>query len=297
MDKHSYVFDPGNRSIFAEIFLPRRISLQGALYDTLENGLNYEMVKEYLVNKAKTLQSHYLKAYEEWFDPTRYGYQNRPGFVSTGNPAEDRVQRCKRVFFGWSTYELSGVFLKKNMRDIDEEQTQVIRIIFKYDVPKELRDAKSRKYPEVLRAILYWVVSTYGISDGKVWSDEKFVLFIERFPQWTEGQKLYAKKHFVSLANDINVWIDDCGIFIFGFILHRLWNRIVELNEESQKILKEDAKKRKTNKRYKPAPRKRAHLEDEIWVTSIFRYDVNVSRSINLSDATITGGPNIKGDR
>ena len=81
MDKHSYVFDPGNRSIFAEIFLPKRISLQGTLYTTLEDGLDYDKVKKYLVLQAKSLQHDYLKAYAEWFDPARYGYKNKPDFI------------------------------------------------------------------------------------------------------------------------------------------------------------------------------------------------------------------------
>ncbi|HEV8666547.1 MAG TPA: hypothetical protein VN665_01720 [Candidatus Paceibacterota bacterium] len=276
MTKHSYVFDPGDRSILAEIFLPKRISLQGTLYQTLEDGLNYSEVKKYLVTQAASLKQDYLKAYAEWFEPTRYGYKNKRGVKSSGNPARDRVRRCKRVFFGWSTYEVNGVFLKKNMRDIDEEQTQVIRIIFKYEVPKEL---KGRIHPEVSRAILYWVVSTYGLTDGKAWGEDKFPQFIERFPHWSEKQKAYAKKKFVALANDINIWIDDCGIFIFGFVLHRLWNKIVEMNKRGEKIRRNDARKLNKNKKYKPAPRKRTHLEDEIWVTSIFRYDVNVSKS------------------
>jgi len=282
VSRHSYVFDAGNRSIFAEIFLPKRISLQGTLYETLEDGLNYDKVKNYLVQQAISLKRDYLKAYAEWFDPARYGYKDKPGVKSLSDPAKDRVRRCKRVFFGWSTYEVSGVFLKKNMRDIDEEQTQIIRIVFKYDIPKELKGARSGKYPEVLRAILYWVVSTYGLTDGKVWSDEKFAAFVERFPQWSKEQKAFAKKHFVPIANDINIWIDDCGIFIFGFVLHQLWNKIVDMHKEGKKIRKSDARKRRKNKKYQPAPRKRTHLEDQIWVTSIFRYDVNVSRSVTV---------------
>ena len=252
-------------------------------------------MKRYLLKQAVGLKRDYLKAYAEWFEPKRYGYKNKRGWKSLGDDAKDRVRRCKQVFFGWSTYEVSGVFLKKNMRDIDEEQTQVIRIIFKYDVPKELKDRRAKKYPEVLRAILYWVVSTYGLTDGKVWTQEKFDQFIARFPQWNDEQKAYAKKHFVPVANDINIWIDDCGIFLFGFVLHKVWNKIVLMNKQSKKTQEIDAQKHRKNKHYRPNPRKRAHLEDEIWVTSIFRYDVNVSRSVKLKNATMTPRRSTKG--
>jgi len=297
VDRHSYVFDAGNRSIIAEIFLPRRISLQGTLYETLEDGLNHSKVREYLVEQAISLKKDYLSAYAEWFDPKRYGHTNKRGWKSLGDDAKDRVRRCKQVFFGWSTYEVSGVFLKKNGIDIDEEQTQVIRIIFKYDVPKELKDRRAKKYPEVLRAILYWVVSTYGLTDGKAWDDEKFESFIARFPQWSKEQKSYAKKRFVPIANDINIWIDDCGIFLFGYVIHNIWTEIVKMNQEGLEVRKSNAKERRKNRKYQPAPQKRTHLEDEIWVTSIFRYDVNVSRSVKLKSATIPRRRSTRGIR
>ncbi len=282
MNKHSYIFDPGNRSILAEIFLPKRISLQGTLYNTLEAGLDFKKVKAYLVDKARDLQRDYLQAYQEWFDPHRYGYKNN--FISRDSDAAGRMERCKRVFFGWSTYEISGVFLKDNMVDIDEEQTQVIRIIFKYEVADSLKDEESKKYPEVYRAILYWVVSTYGLNDGKPWNSAKCKMFLGRFPQWNAEQKKYAKKRFAELANDISIWIDDCGIFIFGFVLHQLWTEIVSINEEDRDWPEKEARRKREDPTYESPPRKRAHLEDQIWVTSIFRYDVNVSRSVPIEN-------------
>jgi hypothetical protein len=256
----SYEFEPGKRSIFAEIYFPKKVAYQGAIFEALSNGLDEERVRIRLVKLARLLLETELSVYPHWFDPDRYTTEELNTARPTLEQAEARMKMYASPFHGWSMYEVDGVFLAKQVENgrqrIDEERTQVIRLIFVFNHDEE-KAAIAAGHLDVYRAILYWVMSIYGHTDyDAYWSAGEMGRFLDRHREWKSDKRRYAEEHYKRLAGSITKWIDDCGLFIFGFLVRELWKHVVEVAEAE-----EDRK-----------------LEDEIWVSSIFHFNINIMK-------------------
>lgn len=246
----SYRFTPGRRSVLAEIYFPRRIATQGTIYKALEKGLNIEIVRAYLRTNAARIFSE-LTVYSHWFDPNRYGETKI--YNDPLEAAKTRMNMCQQVFYGWSMYEVDGVFLKRDGIAIDEERTQVIKLMFKYEDEELERQTREASYPDIFRAVLYRVLSQYGEADDYIhWSEDELRLFLFRHASWPKEKLDYAEVMFPAIAKSIGKWIDDSGLFIFGYLVRQFWTEIVRLHRGG------------------------APLEDEIWATSVFHMDINV---------------------
>src|SRR5690349_15278054 len=128
-----YEIQPNEPSIFAEFYLPKKANLQGILYEVLTRGCRLIDVKNYFRE---------LKKPEDKDRMDRVRKLARPGWtVLQKDLSAKEIDEFPRIFFGYSMYEVDGVFLKeiaKHEGDPDEnyafteERTQVIRLIFKY---------------------------------------------------------------------------------------------------------------------------------------------------------------------
>ncbi|HVS79562.1 MAG TPA: hypothetical protein VHF05_01155 [Candidatus Paceibacterota bacterium] len=91
-------------------------------------------MRKYLTDHAGRLRRE-MSAYPHWFDPNRYGDDEQ--YLTKLDEAKARMMMCGQVFYGWSMYEVDGVFLKSIKRNgtiiTDEERTQVIRLMFKFE--------------------------------------------------------------------------------------------------------------------------------------------------------------------
>ncbi len=258
MENVTYEFSRGRRSILAEIYFPHRVATQGVIFDTLKKGLDIKHVKAYLVRNAGQIMRE-LDAYPHWFNPERYGAN-----VAVKSPvarAKQRMEMCSQVFYGWSMYEVDGVFLKKDGITIDEERTQVLRLMFRF-VDEELEiKAYADGYPEVYRAVQYWVMSEYGHTDNYlVWDERERERFISRHVMWSSEQRKYARLLYEKLTPKLVKWIADCGLIVFGYIVREFWKEIVSLNAIEG-----------------------GSLEDEIWVTSVFQLNINSMEPVRTS--------------
>jgi hypothetical protein len=256
----SYEFQPGKRSIFAEIYFPKKIAFQGAIFKALRDGLNEGFVRRKLESYAQLLLETELSVYPHWFDPDRYTSAELRTERPTIEEAQQRMAMYSSPFGGWSMYEVDGVFLsqrtKNGKQQIDEERTQVIRLIFVFNHDEE-KMAIEVGHLDVYRAILYWVMSVYGHTDyDAYWNEGEMSRFLARHGEWSSEKTDYARQHYKQLAAAITKWIDDCGLFIFGFLVRELWTSVVKAAEA------EEAEK----------------LEDEIWVSSIFHFNINVMK-------------------
>jgi hypothetical protein len=260
MEPYSYVFHPGQRSILAEIYFPKRIAVQGTIYTALEEGLYVNYIRWYLTQKARRLRRE-MSAYPHWFDPNRYGENKK--YPNKLAEAKARMKMCSQVFYGWSMYEVDGVFLKRITENgkviTDEERTQVIRLMFKFEDRRAEALAQKHHYPEVYRAILSFILAEYAHTDNyKIWAEPEFERFFQRHASfWSKKKEEFARKLYKRLAPKMAKWIVDCGLFIFGYLIREFWNRIVELNKN-----------------------RGTPLEDEIWVASVFHLSINVMKPV-----------------
>jgi len=137
-----YRFNRFKPALFVEIYLPKKIRYQGALYECLRAGFDFAAVQTHLQDSAHFMHiAEFLDDYEELYE-----------IYNGGNIAQvsERVNRMEQVFYGYSMYEVDGVFFDQDRfekRDkhkegigkfIVEENVQVIRMMFMPNMKKTL---------------------------------------------------------------------------------------------------------------------------------------------------------------
>lgn len=241
--KSDYKFLPAVSAIFVEIFLPKKAKYQGTLYDTLTNGfkLNY---KEHFNGEKRADIQHFLEEY------TLEG-------ENISEMIDGFVERGERFFFGYSMYEVDGVFVsdkkdKKGDNVLDEERTQVIKLIFKLSDQEVLKKVK-RKYRRTsitlnkIRALIgMGLQSTHQktLSVGQTSSDKTPKDESSEY-NYFKGLTKKEREVYSYIEGLTKDWVDDAGIFLFGYIIYEL--------------------SRGVNK-----------VEEQIWVTSVWDAKVNV---------------------
>jgi hypothetical protein len=202
---HFHGYEPG---ILTEVFLPKKSKFQGRLYETLTNGFDIKNVKKNFKKNRK--QISVLLA----------------DFNEVGEITDKRIDSMKSLYWGYSMYEVDGVFLNKK-QEITEERNQVVRIMFLPDLEKIESLARGTDRKEVKR-----VVKKYLSSDSE------------------EREKMARSNKKV--ADHLNKWIAEVGLFLFGYVVFELCERIKELNDDGK-----------------------IPLEEEIWVSSFWSLEVN----------------------
>ena len=212
-----YKFIRSEPGIFVEIYLPKKADFQGTLYDTLIKGFNISKVKNHLRAKKKSIQKM-LETYET--------------LVADYDSFVDELQP---IFFGYSMYEVDGVFVGKKNK-IYEERTQVIRLLFRPELDKIFTDNKYK---------------------GK---EQEIAKITKEYLRTTRSQKEYVIKNqcddfAIDIIEGIHLWGDCVGLFLFGYIIYEICAKISDLCK-NEKLSWDEA-------------------EEEIWVTSIWNMVVN----------------------
>lgn len=227
-----YRFNSSETGIFVEIYLPKKARFQGTLHDTLTKGFNPAYVKKHFRNpKKRTKIKQLLEKYERITSYTN-----------------EMIDDLEEVFFGYSIYEVDGVFLKtgrdspevtrvnrkSRARVITEERTQIIRIMFKPDLETFLKEHKDRRGD--INSLTRDYLRRSGTHDVFVENHNLDELQMEVV--------IYLRK-----------WVGDVGLFLFGYIIYEICAKILKLFKQGKLDLDQ--------------------VEDEIWVTSLWNLIIN----------------------
>lgn len=244
MSPSTYQVRPAEPGILTEIFLAKRAEFQSGLYQTLTAGL-----------RRDHLRSHFLEA-----DPRKRERIRK--FLDSGwtvrNPGytDEEIREFPRLFFGYSLYEVDGVFLKTRDgqatpedRDeeyrLEEERAQVIRIIFRYD-----SGHLPTKVVEFCRAALRDPLSEIGTLG-------------ENYPDLAPRMDPEVTAELERLDR----WIRYAGLFLFGYLIFEICETIIgcETVRYGQRDLID-------------------LRQDEVWVTSLWNLNMNVVRWTDAAD-------------
>jgi hypothetical protein len=173
------------------------------------------------------------------------------GYPRIENYTDADVEAFAPLFFGYSLYEVDGVFHSPR-QGIVEERTQVVRFLLKPDFD--------------------WIIE--GCGAGPERRNEVVALCREflRGPSLEGAEFIRHEKHHLderyhsTLPNYSRIiayfdtWMNQVRMFIFGYVVHELCERMLQLHRE-EKLTAEQ-------------------LEEEIWVASFSNLAVNrVTRS------------------
>ena len=251
----NYVYRRGQHGIFSEIYFPRRVAAQGTIFTTLQEGHEESIVKEYLrVHAEKLLEE--LKAYQQIFDPHQYDEKSKKGQIPlSADEARERIAMYKSSFYGWSNYVVDGVFWSKKEgqeEEMIEEATQVIRIMFRSDSAFTER-AQAVQCQDVLRAIIFWTITKQVLINQKTfWDKAEQLRFIKKHEPWPKEKLAFAKQYFVPVAREVAKWMDDCWLFMFGYLVRQFAERLLSVG----------------------------YPEEEIWVANFYNLTVNIMRQV-----------------
>ncbi len=244
----TYLFTLRHPGVFSELYFPKRVAYQSEIVRALEEGVDSNIVKRYLTRNAGEL-IHELGAYPYILDPERYsGRRSKEISISE---IERRIEMYTNPFFGWSTYSVEGAFLNAKVNELQDELTQVIRTIFRFE--SGLPAASEKGYQGIVQSISSWILMNYNhrivLPPYDVASAQRF---IDEHGPFTNHELSYIQANYSTLATEVLKWFDDCFLFTFGYLTRRFWVKVA-----------------KTGK-----------IEDEIWATSFFNLGINVLRPI-----------------
>lgn len=250
MSRFAYVVRPNDPCVFVEIYLPKKAELQGILYETLTQGFKKQVITDHFSKSDDNQKKEILEMLGK-------GWTSFPSVY----PNEEEIKSFPRLFYGYSTYEVDGVFLtaseEKPKTDDDdawyitvEERTQVIRLIFQYEV-------SDRPLSEIdfIKAALRDPFSEMGAFK------QNHPYLKERIDHFRD-----AKDIDIDLAlSKLEEWIKYVGLFLFGYLLFNICLKIASLSTTD-----DDQRDARTIK------------QDEIWVSSFWNMNMNVVKWIKL---------------
>ncbi|WP_437228131.1 hypothetical protein SH661x_000737 [Planctomicrobium sp. SH661] len=239
MPEYPYLVKPQEPAIFVELYLPKKAVFQGMLYDALTAGFRLEKVKSHFLD-ADEVKSRQIRSLlgKSW---TAIDYTSAD------------IEQFRRVYFGYSLYDVNGVFLKSLAPDsptlddsdesyqVAEETSQVVRMVFKYSCAEE---------PTVAIDFLMLALQR-PLSEMSQFAN------LHRDEIVKQAGK-HADRVF-ALLEDLERWQMYVGLFVFGFLIYKICEGILNLSSDS-------------NAQIDPAEL----LQDEIWVTSSWSMSMNV---------------------
>lgn len=237
MSSVGYRFNNSDSGIFVEIYLPKKAAFQGTLYQALTEGFDLEAVRAYLKERKEDIGEFF--AGSPYFDDF-----------------DRRVGQLRQVFTGYSMYEVDGVFYGGPGQPIAEERTQVIRIMFRPQLSVETPAVSSELRKGVIREYVRFPSGKERFADHFLATNR--YLGEEQVPQLT------------ALIRDLRDWEAQVAIFLFGYIIFSICERIRGLGEE--------------------------HDQDEIWVTSLWNLSVNTITKVEAGTGPVesSGDPGPK---
>ncbi len=195
-DTFPYRFETYEPALYVELYLPKITKYQGTLYDGLTKGFEVNYVANYL----KTHKQHIQQLLE---------YDSLKAYDDT------RIDRMKPIKWGYSMYEVDGVFWSESEQKISEGRTQVIRIIFRFSKEHMMQECQITERTYIsMRSLLRKLLEMEAVERKTMEND-------------ASGETLFIIRY-------IDEWVDDVALFLFGYLVFQIGLNIHEKVEKKE---------------------------------------------------------------
>jgi hypothetical protein len=228
-----YILSSSDSGTTAEIYFPKRAAYQGVIFDALRDGFYERVVKDYLsINAAELIEE--LRDWSQVLDPLKYA-SDKPLFRSL-SPSDvvARIGMYKSVFRGYSMYPVDGVFFSEQTQTLYEEPTQIVRLMFRFESVLE-SEAKAANCKDMLRSLSRWLIDyDIRLNCHYSWAASEKERFLSEHTHWPAPQLEFAQHHFEAVAKEVEKWTDDCGLFVFGYLVRKFSKNVLiqKMSEE-----------------------------------------------------------------
>lgn len=233
-----YVFHRSDPGFYSEIYFPKKAAYQGAIFDALRTGFYADKVQAYLKGRAAELLVE-LKAWPQLLDPEQYDRDTGvPPQSLTKRQAVKRIGTYESVFRGYSIYSVDGVYFHPDTGEVNEESTQVVRLLFNFDRAADLRAQTPPALHDIFQCLCRWLVDRGILADELcAWSPGEQEKFLAQYSHWPADHLAYARQHFQAVAKRVTRWMDDCALFIFGYLVRAFSERVLREKMSEKEIL------------------------------------------------------------
>ncbi len=205
MNSIRYAFNPSEHGIFVEIYLPKKAEFQGTLYQALTEGFDIELVRKHFQTKRERIDA----------------------FLQGHYSCEGRIETMQQVFYGYSMYEVDGVYYDSKNKKTFEERNQVIRMMFK----PYLEGVNLSGLPvDRLQTVTKLFVRHAGTTES----------FPADHPQVYLNASEQEKAMISKLLIHLEAWKYDVALFVLGYIVFEICERIEELGMVKGKEAEEE---------------------------------------------------------
>ncbi|GET44385.1 hypothetical protein [Microseira wollei] len=197
----TYQFNPSQPGVFTELYLPKKSRYQGILYDTLTRGFDWDYVKQHFRIHQESIQK----------------FLQNSGRVS--HYTREDIEGMDQVFYGYSMYEVDGVFYGKVQ--IDEERTQVIRMRFFPKLEPMISELEAQGYNSynIINLIRRYIRANWEQNEPELEAIAK--------------REIYAKEKVIPY---LDRWELNIQLFLFGYIVFAISEEIRKLEKKEEEI-------------------------------------------------------------
>lgn len=141
-------------------------------------------------------------------------------------------------------YEVDGVYLNESpekrdlpiLERIDDERTQILKLIFRMESARET-EAKASGCYDVLEAIIRWVMAEHGRLDHVLpWRRGELQRFFRIHGSWPRHKRTFVDNHYDFVTKEVKKWIDDTGMLVFCFLVRKFWENVIETKSREVEI-------------------------------------------------------------
>lgn len=171
-------------------------------------------------------------------------------------------------------YTVAGVFFGEDEQtpqewrptqrmEATEELVQVLRLIFRFsrrDLDQAsdtlLEASLAADCDDIYRIIVFQTINRLERVAGLYpWAPSERNRFLAQHVHWKEPHLKYkyefAQQYFCDIVREAEHWLDDCSLFVFGYLVRQFGREVLQQRQEKQ--------------------------EAEIWVTHFLDLSVNVT--------------------
>jgi hypothetical protein len=212
------------------IYLPKRADFQGTLYKVLTEGFDLGKLKAHFRDAER----------QPGIRRMLHGYHRLENYTDAD------VEALRPLFFGYSLYEVDGVY-RSPARGILEERTQVVRFLLMPDYDELLArcgGGVEQRGEAVLLAREF--------LRGPILERESFLL--------AEGigiaERLQHRlPNYLAGVDYLDRWMNQVRMFLFGYVVYEICARIMELHRHARLSAEQ--------------------LEEEIWFASFSNLSIS----------------------
>jgi hypothetical protein len=233
-----YQYQRNEAGLFTELYLPKKAEFQGTLYKVLTEGFDLARLKAHFRDRKKQPGIRRMLR----------------GYPRVEHYTRADVEELRPLFFGYSLYEVDGVYHSPE-RGILEERTQVVRFLLKPDFGELLvrcgAGAERRDEAVILAREFLRAPELEGEAFLRIEEERIARRFRDTLPNYLAGVEYLDR------------WMNQVRMFLFGYVVYEICARILELHRE---------------RRLRPE-----QMEEEIWFTSFS--NLSVSRVVRTSES------------